>query len=56
MVLKLWYDGPTFLGLLVPSFTKTWNNQTVHETAAVAGFVNEYFTGSGQSAGTACAV
>jgi hypothetical protein len=56
MVLKAWYDGPTFVGLLVPSFTKTWNGTIVHETSATAGFVNEYFQGAGQSQGSACAL
>jgi hypothetical protein len=53
MVLSAWYDGPTFIGLLVPYFATTWNNQTVHLTAASAGFVNEFFSG-GQSAGGGC--
>jgi Flp pilus assembly protein TadG len=44
-----WYDGPTFLGVLVPAFTKTWNGKLVHETQSSAGFVNEFFSG-----GTPC--
>jgi Flp pilus assembly protein TadG len=57
MVIKVWYDGPTFVGLLVPSFTKTWNNTIVHETSASAGWVNEYFTTGGQSgAAGACTI
>jgi Flp pilus assembly protein TadG len=55
MVLKAWYDGPTFLGLLVPSFTTTYNSHIVHVTTASAGFVDEYFSG-GQSAGGACSL
>ena len=61
MVLKAWYDGPTFLGLLVPAFTTEWtapgaqNSQLVHVTSATAGFVNEYFAG-GQGSGTACSL
>jgi pilus assembly protein Flp/PilA len=53
MVLKAWYDGPTFVGLLVPSFTTTYNDQVVHVTTASAGFVDEYFAG-GQNTGGAC--
>jgi Flp pilus assembly protein TadG len=45
MGLVSWYDGPTFIGLLVPSFTKTWNGNLVHETTSSAGFINEYFGG-----------
>ncbi len=56
MVLRLWYDGPTLVGFLLPSFTKVWNGTTVHETVATAGFVNEYFGGAGQTAGPACSV
>jgi Flp pilus assembly protein TadG len=56
MVMRLWYDGPSFVGLLVPSFTKVWNGTLVHETIATAGFVNEYFSGSGQTAGPACSL
>jgi Flp pilus assembly protein TadG len=55
MVLRIWYDGPTFVGFLVPSFSTGWNGALVHETVATAGFVNEYFTG-GQSAGSACSL
>ena len=61
MVLKAWYDGPTFLGLLVPAFTSQWtptgaqHAQTVHVTQASAGFVNEYFPG-GQGSGSACSI
>jgi Flp pilus assembly protein TadG len=56
MVLRLWYDGPTLVGFLVPSFTTTWNGTIVHETVATTGFVNEYFSGTGQTAGPACSV
>jgi Flp pilus assembly protein TadG len=45
MILQAWYDGPTFVGLLVPSFTTTYNNTIVHVTTSSAGFVNEYFSG-----------
>ena len=55
MVLKAWYDGPTFLGLLVPAFTTQWNSQIVHVTVASAAFVNEWFVG-GQTGGTACSL
>jgi hypothetical protein len=53
MLLKAWYNGPTFLGALVPYFATTWNNVVVHLTTSSAAFVNEYFTG-GQATGTAC--
>ena len=56
MVIKVWYEGPTFVGLLVPYFTKTWNGTVVHETAATAGFVNEYFTTGGQTGGASCLI
>jgi Flp pilus assembly protein TadG len=58
-VLVAWYNGPTFLGLLVPAFTSQWsapgaqNSTTVHVTQASAGFVDEYFPG-GQTGGKAC--
>ena len=55
MVLKAWYDGPTFVGLLIPSFTTTYNGVLTHVTQASAGFVNEWFAG-GQSSGTACSL
>ncbi len=55
MVLKAWYNGPTFLGALVPYFATTWNNVIVHLTTSSAAFVNEYFTG-GQATGTACSL
>lgn len=62
MVLKAWYDGPSFVGLLVPSFTTQWtppgaqHSQTVHVTSSTAGFVNEWFPGAGQTSGGACSV
>jgi hypothetical protein len=56
MVLRLWYDGPTLVGFLLPSFTKSWNGTIVHETVATTGFVNEYYAGAGQTAGPACNV
>ncbi len=55
MVLKAWYDGPTFVGMLIPAFTTTYNGALVHVTTASAGFVNEWFSG-GQSSGTACSL
>jgi Flp pilus assembly protein TadG len=46
MILRAWYNGPTFVGLLVPSFTSVSPSGTiVHLTTASAGFVDEYFTG-----------
>ncbi len=56
MVLRLWYDGPSFVGLLMPSFTTSWNGHIVHETVSTAGFVNEYFAGGGQATGSACSL
>jgi Flp pilus assembly protein TadG len=61
MVLVAWYNGPTFLGLLVPSFTAQYTppnsggSTTVHVTQASAGFVNEFFQG-GQTQGKGCSV
>ncbi len=55
MVLKAWYDGPTFVGLLIPSFSTTYNGVWTHVTTASSGFVNEYFSG-GQNSGTACSL
>jgi len=55
MVLKAWYDGPTFVGLLVPTFTKIApNGNVVHQTVSSAGFVNEYFSGPGQPSTNPC--
>jgi hypothetical protein len=45
MGIEAWYEGPTFIGLLVPSFTKTYGGRLVHETTSTAGFVNEWFSG-----------
>jgi Flp pilus assembly protein TadG len=54
MWLVVWYDGPTFLGTLVPGFaTKGVNGDLVHRTFASTGFVNEYF-GGGESGGSGC--
>jgi Flp pilus assembly protein TadG len=53
MLIQAWYLGPTFAGLLIPSFSTTYNGSVVHITSASAGFVNEYFTG-GQTTGTGC--
>ncbi len=54
MLLQAWYMGPTFVGLLIPSFSQSYNGQRVHITSASAGFVNEYFTTGGQKAGVGC--
>ncbi len=48
MAIQAWYEGPTFVGLLVPSFSKMYNSNVVHETTSTAGFVNEYFPGGQQ--------
>jgi Flp pilus assembly protein TadG len=52
MLLAAWYNGPTFLGRLIPIFGSVVNingaPQRVHVTYATAGFVDEYFTKSGE--------
>ncbi len=54
MILAAWYDGPTFLGTLIPGFALIGINGTLaHRTYASAGFVDEYFAG-GQSVGKTC--
>jgi Flp pilus assembly protein TadG len=53
MLLTAWYTGPTFVGLLVPSFSTVINGSRVHLTSSSVGFVNEYFSG-GQTTGTGC--
>ena len=48
MILQAYYVSPTFLGLLIPSWSQAWPSATgprVHVTYASAGFVNEYFSG-----------
>ena len=55
MVLKAWYDGPSFVGMLIPSFTTLYNGVWTHVTTASAGFVNEWFAG-GQNSGPACSL
>ncbi len=48
MLLAAWYNGPTFVGQLIPLFGSVVNingaPKRVHVTYATAGFVNEYFT------------
>jgi hypothetical protein len=46
MQIGAWYAAPTFVGLLVPSFTTYLNGQYVHVSHSSAGFVNEYWTNS----------
>jgi hypothetical protein len=53
MLLQAWYNGPTFIGSLFPSFATAYNGGFVHITASSAGFVNEAF-GGGQTVGTGC--
>jgi Flp pilus assembly protein TadG len=54
MWLVAWYDGPTFLGTLVPGFAiKGSNGALVHRSYASTGFVNEYF-GGGDVGGSGC--
>jgi Flp pilus assembly protein TadG len=51
MVLGAWYNGPTFLGALVPKFAMSnGNGRLIHQTFSSVGFVNEYF-GAGQGSG-----
>lgn len=49
MLLAAWYNGPTFVGQLIPLFGSVVNingaSKRVHVTYATAGFVNEYFSG-----------
>jgi Flp pilus assembly protein TadG len=42
MLIQVWYLGPTFVGLLIPSLTTTYNGSVYHITSVSAGFVNEY--------------
>lgn len=55
MIMQAWYNGPTFVGLLIPGWNSTANVQgvpaRVHVTSATAGFVEEEF-GGGQSLST----
>ena len=53
MLLQAWYQGPTFVGRLIPGFSQAYGNKRVHFTSSSAGFVDEYFSG-GQSSGTGC--
>jgi Flp pilus assembly protein TadG len=43
MVLEAWYNGPTFVGTLIPGWNSLVNGKRVHVTLSTAGFVNEYF-------------
>jgi len=45
MLVQAWYIGPTFVGLLIPSFSTVFNGQLQHITTSSAGFVNEDFAG-----------
>ncbi len=45
MQLQAWYIGPTFVGMLIPSFTTTYQGALTHITQAGASFVNEGFAG-----------
>jgi Flp pilus assembly protein TadG len=48
MILRAYYLGPTFLGLLVPIWSQASPvnpSQLVHVSYAAVGFVNEYFSG-----------
>ncbi len=48
LLLRAYYLSPTFLGLLVPSWSQASpanNGARVHVSYASAGFVDEYFTG-----------
>jgi Flp pilus assembly protein TadG len=48
MLVQAWYIGPTFVGLLIPSFSTVFNGQLQHITMSSAGFVNENFAGGEQ--------
>jgi len=48
MILQAYYVSPTFLGLLIRSWSQAWPSASgprVHVTYASAGFVNEFFSG-----------
>jgi Flp pilus assembly protein TadG len=48
LLLRAYYLSPTFLGLLIPSWSQPSplnNGSRVHVSFASAGFVDEYFTG-----------
>jgi len=48
MLLRAYYLSPTFLGMLVPSWSQvspTSGGSRVHVSYAATGFVNEYFSG-----------
>jgi len=48
LLLRAYYLSPTFLGLLIPSWSQaspSGNGTRVHVSYASAGFVDEYFTG-----------
>jgi len=53
MLLAVWYNGPTFVGNLIPIFGSVVNVQgvskRVHVTYATAGFVDEYFAKNGET-------
>jgi Flp pilus assembly protein TadG len=54
MLLAAWYNGPTFLGMLVPGFAiSNGNGGLMHQTYASAAFTDEWFSG-GQTAGSGC--
>jgi hypothetical protein len=52
MLLAVWYNGPTFVGQLIPLFGSVVNIQgvpkRVHVTYSTAGFVDEYFAKNGE--------
>lgn len=45
MQIQAWYIGPSFVGMLVPSFTTVYQGALTHITQAGASFVNEGFAG-----------
>ncbi len=53
MQIAAWYAGPSFVGLLVPSFTTSLHGKLVHLAHSSAAYVNEYFSG-GQTSGNGC--
>jgi len=49
MLMEAWYNGPSFIGTLIPGWNSNVSVQgtirRAHVTTAMAGFVNEYFSG-----------
>jgi Flp pilus assembly protein TadG len=58
MILEAWYNGPTFVGTLIPNWNSLVNVQgvfqRVHVTTATAAFVDESFAGGQGLPGQPC--